>query len=186
MPRVTARFARADDPRGSILDTAAQQGLAHEAKTIAEQTITPLQRWEGGLQRPVNLLIVPLFAFLNAGVALPAQPAALLNAPVALATGAGLAIGKAIGVVLFAALGLRLGICRMPDSMRRGHLAGIGMLAGVGFTMSLFINSLAFEGNAVLETDAKLGILAGSLVSALFGITTLLLSGPGAAREDRP
>jgi NhaA family Na+:H+ antiporter len=187
MPRILRRFARHDDPQSSILSASNQAELAEQAREIAEHTMTPLQRWEGGLQRPVLLGIVPLFAFLNAGVTLPATITDVVQSPVAMATTAGLALGKPVGVMTLAWVGLSLGWARMPDGLTRWHLLGLGMLTGIGFTMSLFINSLAFPTQLALETDAKLGILLGSLLSALAGTLLLLLvSGRGDDRASAP
>jgi len=174
MPRITARFARADEPQSSILGDSEKQGLAERAREVAERTITPLQRWESALERPVLLLIVPIFAFLNAGVALPTDMAGFLESPVALATICGLVLGKVTGISLFAALAVRSGLSRMPEGLMPTHIVGLGMLAGVGFTMSLFIESLAFSSAPQLQASAKLGILAGSLVAALLGVGILL------------
>lgn len=174
MPGILRRFARVEDPKRSILEDEEQQALAQQAREVALRTVTPLQRWEEALQKPVILGIVPIFAFLNAGVVLPSSPGDFFSAPIALAAASGLVFGKSLGVSLFAGLGIMSGLCRMPEGMDRRHIIGLGMLTGIGFTMSLFINSLAFADAAGLETDAKLGILVGSMVSALLGASVLL------------
>jgi len=176
MPNITRRFARLDRSDTTILEASKQQGLAEEAGRIAQATVTPLQRWEDRLQFPVLLLIVPFFAFLNAGLSLPGDPGDWFTHPVALAAAAGLVVGKTVGVSAFAALGIRSGLCRMPEGLVPAHLLGLGMLTGIGFTMSLFVNSLAFADSPALEADAKLGILMGSLLSAALGCATLILS----------
>lgn len=178
MPKILRRFEKVDDPQQSILEKSEQEELAEEARQVAKATIPPLQRWERAMDMPVSLLIVPVFAFLNAGVKMPESITELLNAPVSLAVAAGLVVGKAVGVSLFAWLGIAVGISRMPKSMSFRHLIGLGCLAGIGFTMSLFINSLAFENAAGLQEEAKLGILLGSLIAAIAGTTLLLMAKP--------
>lgn len=174
MPQIVRRFRAADKPDQSILEQSDQEELAEEASRIARATITPLQRWERSMDAPVSLLIVPVFAFLNAGVQLPSDAADLFAAPVSLAVALGLVLGKALGISMFAWLAIRLGVSRMPDELGFSHIVGLALLAGIGFTMSLFISSLAFENAASLQEDAKLGILFGSLVAAILGTTVLL------------
>jgi NhaA family Na+:H+ antiporter len=84
-------------------------------------------------------------------------------------------LGKGIGISLFAWLGLKVGAVRLPNGMTFPHIIGIGFLAGVGFTMSLFISALAFEGQPALIEQAKLGILFGSLLAGIIGATILFL-----------
>ena len=169
MPRVVKRFEEVDHPDQSILERAEQHELAEQALKVAEATTTPLQRWENRLDGPVSLLVIPVFAFLNSGVTLTGDLGQVITAPATLAVLIGLVLGKSLGIFGFAWLGLRLGWCRMPQGMRLIHIAGLGLLGGVGFTMSLFIASLAFSGNGELLEQAKVGILGGSLIAALVG-----------------
>lgn len=169
MPRVVERFEKIDHPDQSILERAEQHDLAEQALKVAEATTTPLQRWENRLDGPVSLLVIPAFAFLNAGVTLTGDLGEVITAPATLAVLLGLVLGKTAGIFGFAWLCLRLGWCQMPQGMRLIHLVGLGLLGGVGFTMSLFIASLAFSGSGILLEQAKVGILAGSLISALLG-----------------
>jgi NhaA family Na+:H+ antiporter len=126
-------------------------------------------RLENGLHPWSAFLIMPVFALANAGVAFEAS---LLVDPVALAIAAGLVLGKPVGIVLFSFLAVRLGLARLPDGVDWGVLVGGGLLAGIGFTMSLFIAGLALEGD-VLDA-AKVGILGASLVAGICGMSLLV------------
>jgi NhaA family Na+:H+ antiporter len=92
---------------------------------------------------------------------------------VTLGVAAGLLIGKVVGVFGFSALAVRMGLADMPAHAGRLQMLGVACLCGIGFTMSIFITLLAFPGNALLQAEAKIGVLAGSLVSGLLGYTIL-------------
>lgn len=132
---------------------------------------SPLHRLEHGLHPWTAYLIVPLFGFVNAGVALGGG--AGFAAPLPLAVATGLFVGKQIGIFGSIALCVRLGWARMPRGATWLQLYGLALLCGIGFTMSLFIGGLAFPGQATLVDEAKIGILAGSLASALAGFAVL-------------
>ena len=137
---------------------------------------SPLERLEHGLGRWVTFGIVPLFALANAGIDLGAVAwGRALTEPVTLGVVLGLLLGKALGVSLFAWGAVRLGLARLPADMAWQHLVGAALLAGIGFTMSLFIAQLAF-GEARMVEAAKLGILLGSLASAVLGLAWLASS----------
>lgn len=127
---------------------------------------------EHGLHKWVAFAIVPLFAFANAGVSLAGFSAAALAQPVTLGVAAGLFLGKQLGVfgVTFAAV--KLGLGRLPPEISWRALYGVSLLCGIGFTISLFIGALAF-GEPALQDAAKLGVLAGSLLSGLTGLVVL-------------
>jgi NhaA family Na+:H+ antiporter len=133
------------------------------------EPVSPLERLETGLHPWVAFVVMPLFALANAGI--PIELGALFR-PVALAVAAGLVLGKPVGIVLFSWAAIRLGWARLPEEINGRILLGAGCLAGIGFTMSLFIASLALEGSDL--TQAKIGILAGSTVSALLGSLLLV------------
>jgi NhaA family Na+:H+ antiporter len=124
---------------------------------------------------------MPLFALVNAGVPLGEGLTEALTSPVALGIVAGLVLGKQLGVTLLAWLTVRAGISGLPEGITWRHVYGAGWLAGIGFTMSLFISDLAFAGGLLLD-NAKLGILAASLIAGLVGWT--ILRGAGAPRSD--
>lgn len=132
------------------------------------------------LHGPVAFGIVPLFAFVNAGVEVPALSA--LGSPVTVGVAAGLVVGKTVGVFGATAICIRTGISPMPSGASWRHVLGVAAMAGIGFTMSIFVTGLAFRSAPELEVAAKIGILGGSLVSALFGLG-LLRSGPPVAAE---
>jgi NhaA family Na+:H+ antiporter len=136
---------------------------------------SPLQETEHALQPWVAFAILPMFAFVNAGVSLQGvSPAALLE-PVSLGIGLGLIAGKAIGVFAAAWLLVRIGAASFPADASRRQFFAVCVLCGIGFTMSLFIGSLAFEGlGPDYETRLKIGVLTGSALSALLGTMLLL------------
>ena len=142
---------------------------------------SPLQRVEHGLHPWVAFLILPVFGFSNAGVNLAGvTPAALLE-PVTLGITLGLVLGKAVGVFGSAWLMLRSGLAVRPARASMLQLFGVCVLCGIGFTMSLFIGGLAFDGlGAGFQTQLKLGVLAGSLIAGLAGAAILIAASRGA------
>ncbi|RZL58845.1 MAG: Na+/H+ antiporter NhaA [Sphingomonas sp.] len=141
---------------------------------------SPLHRLEHALHRPVAFLVVPVFALANAAVPLLGLPAGALTAPVTLGVLGGLVIGKVAGVFGCAMLAIRLGLADMPAHAGRGQLFGVALLCGIGFTMSIFITLLAFPDAPLLQSEAKLGVLLGSLLSGIAGYTVLRV----ARRQD--
>ncbi|WP_054531858.1 Na+/H+ antiporter NhaA [Erythrobacter sp. SG61-1L] len=121
-------------------------------------------------------LVVPLFGFANAGVALAGIGLKEALAPLPLAVGAGLVLGKQVGIFLCIVAADKLGIAKRPDNSTWPQIWGTTVLCGIGFTMSLFIAELAFPSNRLLIEEAKIGILAGSLVSALLGYAILRMT----------
>jgi NhaA family Na+:H+ antiporter len=148
-----------------------------------EAVDSPLHRLEHILHPWVAFAIVPLFGFVNAGVAFVGLPLSILWAPLPLAVSAGLFVGKQVGVLGAVWLAVRTGIAGRPGGAGWVQLWGIAALAGIGFTMSLFIGGLAFAGNAAAIDQVKIGVLAGSVLSALLGAALLGLTGD---RSRRP
>ncbi|MBS0336652.1 MAG: Na+/H+ antiporter NhaA [Proteobacteria bacterium] len=139
-----------------------------------EEGDSPLRRLEHDLHPAVAYAILPLFAFANAGVSLAGVTPASILAPVPLGIAAGLFAGKTVGVFAFSWMAIRLGLARLPEGVTWAALLGVSMLCGVGFTMSLFIASLAFDqGGPAYEVATRIGILGGSLLSALCGYLVL-------------
>lgn len=136
---------------------------------------SPLHRLEHALHKPVAFVIVPLFGFANAGLSFTGVSLANLMDPVPLGVALGLFFGKQLGVFLTAWAIVRLGWADMPKYASTGQLYGVSVLCGIGFTMSLFIGNLAFR-QAHLIDETKIGVLAGSLVSALLGLLILRAS----------
>ena len=134
---------------------------------------SPLQRLEHALSPWVAFGIVPLFAFANAGVSVLGISAATLADPVVLGIAGGLFLGKQAGIFGGVALAEWLGLAKRPRGVRWGQLYGIALLAGIGFTMSLFIGGLGFPGDAKMQDAVKIGVLAGSILSAVTGYVVL-------------
>jgi NhaA family Na+:H+ antiporter len=135
---------------------------------------SPLHRLEHALQPPVTFVILPIFALFNAGVAVSGSGDGSLSL-VTLGVFFGLLIGKPIGITLFSWVAVRLGLASLPNGTSWRAVFGIGMLGGIGFTMALFIANLAFPASALLD-QAKIGVLSGSVVSALLGVAWLMFT----------
>ncbi|MBU1641732.1 Na+/H+ antiporter NhaA [bacterium] len=132
--------------------------------------------FEESLHGPVNYMILPLFAFVNTGIGFGSVGIKDLVDNVTFGIAFGLLIGKQVGIFTFSLLAIVLKFGKLPDGLHLGHLYGISLLGGIGFTMSLFIGSLAFEcsGDACINmTDERIGILMGSLLSGVVGYIVL-------------
>ena len=149
--------------------------VVKQLETAAREAVSPLERLESALHPWVAFGIMPIFALANAGVAI--RPEGMMH-PVAWAVAAGLVLGKPVGIVLFSWAAVRMGIARLPAGVNWRVMVGAGCLAGIGFTMSLFIAGLALEGD--LLDAAKVGTLAGSTTSAVLGFVLLVRNLPAA------
>lgn len=129
---------------------------------------SPLENLEHDLQETVNFLILPLFAFANAGIFLGGSGLSSLTHSVPMGIALGLLLGKPIGVMLFSWLGVKSGLAKLPEGVNWQQVLGVAILCGIGFTMSLFIGGLAFAG---LEKgfDERLGIVLGSVLAGVIG-----------------
>jgi len=146
---------------------------------------SPLRELEHDLHTVIAFGVLPLFAFVNAGISFAGMSFADLVHPVSLGIAAGLFVGKQLGVFLFCLVAIKVGMAKLPDGASWGSLYGVAILSGVGFTMSLFIDTLAFQNlpaDAVFDFDARLGILLGSLASGVLGYIVLDRTLPKAAR----
>ena len=144
---------------------------------------SPLRELEHDLHSVVALGVLPLFAFVNAGINLEGVSFTDLLHPVPLGIAAGLFIGKQLGIFVLCLLAIKIGLARLPEGASFGSLYGVSILCGVGFTMSLFVASLAFEHatpEAGLLFDERLGIILGSLLSGIYGYVVLHLTLPKA------
>jgi len=144
---------------------------------------SPLRELEHDLHALVVFGVLPMFAFFNAGINLEGVGLSDLLHEVPLGIAAGLFIGKQVGIFVLCFIAIKLGLARLPEGANWGSLYGVSILCGVGFTMSLFIGSLAFENLAVdqkLLFDERLGIILGSLLSGIMGYIVLHLSLPKA------
>ncbi len=154
-----------------------QQVLA-EFEALSRGTESPLDRLEHTLHPWVSYLIVPVFALVNAGVTISGGLISdSLSSPVSIGVATGLALGKPLGIVLACFIAVKLGLAELPSNTDYGHMVGIGLVAGIGFTVSLFITNLAFD-SAVLVDEAKLGILAASTLAGAIGFVYLWIA-PG-------
>jgi NhaA family Na+:H+ antiporter len=140
---------------------------------------SPLLKLEHAVSPWVGFLVVPVFGFANAGVSLAGLSFADLLAPVPLGAAAGLFLGKQIGVFAACWIALKLGWARCPDRASWIQVYGVALLCGIGFTMSLFIGLLSFD-SALLQDEAKLGVLLGSFCSGLLGFIVLRMAKPAA------
>ncbi|MFY9291736.1 MAG: Na+/H+ antiporter NhaA [Methylorubrum rhodinum] len=140
-----------------------------------EDVESPLHRLEHALSPWVSFLIVPVFGFANAGVTLLGLPAKALHDPVTLGVALGLFLGKQAGIFAAVRLAVATGLAARPAGANWGQVYGVTLLCGIGFTMSLFIGGLAFT-DGLHETETKLGVLAGSLLSGIVGAVVLVLA----------
>jgi NhaA family Na+:H+ antiporter len=153
----------------AVLDNAEIAMIENELEDMQ----APVDRFVEGLHPFVAFLIIPLFALANSGVSLAGLGLGAVTAPVSLGVVLGLFVGKQVGIFLFTALAVRLGIAPMPGQATIGELWGASIVAGIGFTVALFIAALAFPGAPELLDEAKLGILLGSLISGVVGFLIL-------------
>ena len=152
-----------------------QQAAAQTLEVIAERIQSPLQRMERALNPWVAYLIVPIFAFANAGVDVRGNITFVLTSPIGLGIVAGLVVGKPLGITFFAWLVVKLRLAELPFGVTWPQLFGASCLAGIGFTMALFIASAAF-GSPELLAAAKIAILGASLFAALIGFALVTLT----------
>ena len=154
-----------------------QEQADHEAlllSKVAAESVSPLTRVEHRLVPWSSFLIVPLFALANAGVDLRGTSIVeALTSPIGLGVALGLVVGKIGGISLFAFAGVRLGLGRLPDGTGWLHLVGLAAVAGIGFTVSLFVADLAFSDRGLIDL-AKVGIFIGSLAAGLIGAALLV------------
>ncbi|QHG08845.1 Na+/H+ antiporter NhaA [Moraxella osloensis] len=130
---------------------------------------SPLESVEHDLQDTVSFIILPIFAFANAGIYLGGTGLSSLLHTVPLGIALGLLLGKPIGVMLFSWLGVKLGLASLPTNVDWRQVFGVAILCGIGFTMSLFIGGLAFAGLEVKPFDERIGIILGSLLAGILG-----------------
>lgn len=177
----------ADRSKAMVLSKDEIQGL-RRIESAADQLISPLQDIEDQLAMPINYAVIPIFAFANAGVNFEGLSLMSLFHGVALGVFLGLLIGKFIGVLSFSWLSIKFKICQMPAGANWKSFASVCMICGIGFTVSMFIAALSYPTHLGAEAtemlnEAKLGILCGTLASALVGAFMLNQTLPKAAAE---
>ena len=166
-------FKEEDKQKAMVLEKDEIQLLRHIEKA-SDNLISPLQDIEDQLAVPINYLVIPIFAFANAGVDFAGMSIMNLFSGVALGVFLGLLVGKFTGVLSFSWLSIKLGVCQMPAGGNWRSFASVCMICGIGFTVSMFIAALSYPAHlgaegAVMLNEAKLGILCGTVASALAG-----------------
>ncbi|WP_223162842.1 Na+/H+ antiporter NhaA [Nocardioides antri] len=153
---------------------------------LLAESVPMVERLQRQLHPASAYVVLPVFALANAGVALGGGVLGeAVTSSVALGIGAGLVLGKPVGIVLACVIAVRLGIGRMPDRTTWRQVVGVGFVAGIGFTVSLFIAGLSFPDAPGLAEDAKVGILLASAVAAAAGVVVLSLTGrPAPSRQE--
>ncbi|WP_086475672.1 MULTISPECIES: Na+/H+ antiporter NhaA [Arenibacter] len=163
-----AKFKSADPDHNIPTLTSEQIHILDNLKDDTKKIIPPLQRLEHGMHPFVTFFIIPVFALANAGVSVAIDMEQLLSTNIALGIALGLVVGKIVGVVGFTLLLVKLKVAPLPTGMTIRNLFGLGFLASIGFTMSLFITSLAFTSETYL-VQAKIGIFVASIIGAFVG-----------------
>jgi len=169
--RCAIKFFPVSD-KDDIVLTNKQIARLKRVESASDRVISPLQSMEDNLHIAVNYIVLPLFAFANAGVAFSGDAESIGD--VTLAVAFGLLFGKFIGIFSFTWIAVKLKVASMPRTMDWKSVSGISLLGGIGFTVSLFIANLSFgDTHPVLLNQAKLGILAGTAIAGLFGYLVL-------------
>lgn len=148
--------------------TPEQQKILDEISATTKAALTPLQKLEHSLHPLVAFVIMPIFALANAGVSLSGDLIGNLSSPVSLGIIFGLLFGKVVGIMGGVLLFVKLKIVQLPKGLNMMHILGVSFLAAIGFTMSLFITTLAFQ-DATYQIQAKIGILFASIIAGLVG-----------------
>jgi NhaA family Na+:H+ antiporter len=159
-------------PQNGLLTTAEQHRTIEKIKQVSLDAETPLRKIEHSLHPWVAFVIMPLFALANAGIFVSSNFFETFINPVSLGVFSGLVFGKFFGVLFFTWLMVKFKLAELPNLATWRHIAGVALLAGVGFTMSLFITGLAFSDFAMVD-EAKYGILLASVTSGTLGMLVL-------------
>ena len=161
--------------RGDLgLTTEKQSSTLEELVKYTKKVESPLQRMENNLHHFVTFVVLPLFAISNSGVIIDSSINNIFNNSLAIGIILGLFVGKPIGIFLFSFFACKIGIASIPSDLKWTHILGVGFLGGVGFTMSIFVNGLAFDSQTFIATS-KIAIFIASIFSALFGYMVIKL-----------
>ncbi len=144
---------------------------------IRDDKESPSYILEHFLHKPVAFFVMPVFALCNTGIVIGADWAASLTTPNSLGISSGLLVGKVVGVCVFSLLAVKTGICNLPHGMTWRHVTGAGFLAGIGFTMSIFITNLAYKTAPDLVNSSIMAVLLTSLVAGIIGYAWLMTCG---------
>ena len=166
-----------DDLHNTVVLTNAEIHTLKSIESAADKMISPLQDLEDNLHIPINYIVIPLFAFANAGIDMSQMDMGSLFSGVGLAVMVGLVLGKFLGVLSFSWLAVRLKFVSLPAGTDWKSFASVCVVCGIGFTVSMFIADLSYAGlgaaGAALLSQAKLGVLCGSVISAVLGCVLL-------------
>jgi len=173
---LTKRFKDAQ-PNDVTLLTKEQSHILSEIEVLNKEAHTPLQRLELAMHPITTFFILPLFALSNAGVHITGNITEMIFHPISIGIMVGLVGGKFLGVLLFSTLMIKFKLAKLPEGVTWKHLFGVSFLAGIGFTMSMFISGLAFEDEAYKQI-AKVGIMCASVIAAIIGMVWLSMTKP--------
>ena len=171
LDRLHKRFQETKSIKGTLISKT-QLEILEDIKTASSEAETPLQKLERTLNPIVGFVILPLFALANAGIHLHGDLLKVLSSPVSLGIGLGLIFGKFIGITAFSRLLVAFKLAKLPGNVNWNMIYGTAFLGGIGFTMSLFINELAFRDESLIFT-AKVSILFASLTAGVMGALLL-------------
>ncbi|MGL6128875.1 Na+/H+ antiporter NhaA [Chryseobacterium artocarpi] len=159
--------------------------LAFSIPTNASNVeISPLEKLEHQLHIPVSFLIMPIFALTNTNITFSSEMVAGVTSTLGLGIIFGLVVGKLVGINLFSLIAIKLKLSSLPQNSNWTQMIGVGLLAGIGFTMSIFIALLSFKGEILIQDEAKFAILIASFIAAVLGFTILSLSSKGNISEE--
>lgn len=146
--------------------------------------ISPLEKLEHQLHIPVSFLIMPIFALTNTNITFSGEMVAGITSTLGLGIICGLVLGKLIGINLFSLIAIKLKLSSLPQNSNWTQMIGVGLLAGIGFTMSIFIALLSFKGEILIQDEAKFAILIASFIAAILGYSILSISSEGNAEPE--
>ncbi len=169
------KFKNENPDNKSTLLTKGQVNVISEIQALSDKAHTPLQKLEHTLHPITAYFILPVFALSNAGVHIDGRVIDMLIHPISLGIIAGLVLGKFLGISLLSKLVVKFKIAELPQGVTWRHIYGVAFLAGIGFTMSMFISDLAFK-NEEFKQIAKVGIMAASIISAVIGMVWLSMT----------
>ena len=170
------RFEQAGPQEHHVLANRTRQDALLDLDVATDESLTPLQRIQTALHPWVSVVILPIFALANAGITFDSNVTSVIGHRVTIGIVLGLVVGKQVGVTLFTWLAVRVGLAQLPTGVNWKHVYGVSCLAGIGFTMSLFIGGLAFEdpGNTAMM---KIGIFGASVIASVVGLVVLTRTG---------